>query len=45
MQRLYFDITEGKIAKYRKWLTPVYGKGKASISKTSARKGEPAPAK
>jgi branched-chain amino acid aminotransferase len=33
MQKLYFDIAEGRVAKYRKWLTPVYetgGKAKAT---------------
>ncbi len=24
MQQLYFDIAKGKVAKYRRWLTPVY---------------------
>jgi len=28
MQDLYFDIAKGKVAKYRHWLTPVYGKKK-----------------
>jgi branched-chain amino acid aminotransferase len=25
IQDLYFDIAKGNVAKYRKWLTPVYG--------------------
>jgi branched-chain amino acid aminotransferase len=25
VQELYFDIAKGNVAKYRQWLTPVYG--------------------
>lgn len=28
IQDLYFDIAKGKVDKYRKWLTPVYGNAK-----------------
>jgi branched-chain amino acid aminotransferase len=42
IQRLYFDITAGHVAKYRKWLTPVYGKEE---KRKAARKAEAAPAK
>ncbi|MGB3815280.1 MAG: branched-chain amino acid transaminase [Shinella sp.] len=27
IQKLYFDVAEGKVEKYRDWLLPVYGRG------------------
>jgi branched-chain amino acid aminotransferase len=34
IQTLYFDIAKGKVAKYRRWLTPVY---RAASSAVAAR--------
>ena len=42
IQLLYFNIAMGKVAKYRTWLTPVYGKAQRH---KATRKAEAQPAK
>jgi len=39
MQKIYFDIVEGRVEKYRRWLIPVYGNAAAAVAPLQRRRG------